>query len=140
MVRMEIDGDRVTFEAPAWQAVLTFRRRIHMRLGQIARVSALPRQQVLRPYMRLQGATIPWLLAAGAYVGAGQREFWCVTRQPQVLVVGLAGHEFTRLVLETADPVADMRRLGSAVASTPHVSWPAARSNGSNRLRLDAGL
>ena len=140
MVRIEINGERVTFEVSPWQAPFAFRRRLRVRLDQIAAVSAPPRQQVLRPHLRLPGTTIPWLLAAGTYVGPNQREFWCVTRRPQVLVVELTGHEFTRLVIETADPAADMRRLGSAVASTPPSANSVARVNGaSGQMRLDTG-
>ncbi len=140
MVRIEINGDRVMFEVAPWQAPLALRRRIRVRLDQITGVSAPPRQQALRPYLRMPGATIPWLLAVGAYVGPNQREFWCVTRRPQVLVVELAGHEFTRLVIETNDPAADMKRLGGAVASTPRASWPVARANGgTGNMRLDTG-
>jgi hypothetical protein len=140
MVRIEINGDRVTFEVAPWQALLAFRRCVRVRLDQITGVSAPSRQQVLRPFLRMPGATIPWLLAAGTYVGPSQREFWCVTRRPQVLVVELTGHEFTRLVIETTDPAADMKRLGGAVASTPRVSWPKARANGgTGNMRLDTG-
>ena len=121
MIHITITDDRVTFDVSPWHALFAWRRRIGVRLDQIVAVSALPRREALRPYLRMPGIYIPWLLAAGTFVGLGQREFWDVTRRDQVLTVTLRGHEFTRLVVEVQDPFVEMHRLGNAVASTPRV-------------------
>jgi len=124
MVSVAIVGDQVVFTVSRWHALFAFRRRIVVRLDQIVAVRALPREQVIRPYLRLPGTHIPWLLATGTFVGPERREFWDVTRRPCVLAVNLANHPYTRLVIEVADPAGEMQRLGNAVAATPRATQP----------------
>lgn len=119
MIQIAITDDRVTFHLSPWHALFACRRRIWARLDQIVAVNAPPRSEVLRPFLRMPGTCLPWLLAAGTFIGPEQHEFWDVTRRRRVLTVTLRDHEFTRLVVEVADPVAEMHRLGQAVASTP---------------------
>ncbi len=130
MIDMALYNDHATFTLAPWQALLAIRHRIEVPYAQVQSVSAQPRRLLLRPYLRMPGTHVLWLLAAGTFVGATQREFWWVTRRPTALVVDLINHEFTRLVLELNDPDLAVQQLGQAVASTPL----SAETHGGQRL------
>ena len=84
------------------------RRRLHIPVEQL--VSArVERTEVVRRELgwRLGGTYVPGVVAAGRYSfrppRKGQRQLWCVFRDPEVLVIETSAPTITRVVLQHPD-------------------------------------
>lgn len=67
----------------------------------------------LRPaWLRTGGTYWPGRIAAGTYRARGRKEFWDSTFGDHAVRIDLAGSEFTRIVVDVADPAATVRALG----------------------------
>ena len=73
--------------------------------------------------LRLPGTHIPFVVAAGTFLKAGDRQFVFTRRKLHTIVIELADHEWTRLVIGVPEAHAAAARIDAAVA----------------RLRTDAG-
>ncbi len=66
------------------------------------------------------GTGIPGRVKAGAWGTGGRRQLWCWHREEEVLVVDLAGHRYTRMVLNVRDPGATARAITVALPVVRH--------------------
>ena len=64
------------------------------------------------------GAGLPGEILAGRVLLDGQWAFWDVHDQHKAITIKLADENFTKLVLEVTDPVADVARIEEAVRSS----------------------
>lgn len=70
----------------------------------------------LRLGLRLPGTHIPFVVAAGTFLKAGDRQFVFTRRKLRTIVIELADNEWTRLVIGVPDPHAAAARINAAVA------------------------
>ena len=63
---------------------------------------------------RLPGTWFPGLITAGSYLKKGQWSFWDVVNPARTIAVTTRGHRFSRLIVEVADPAAEISRLEAA--------------------------
>ncbi|MEF9927306.1 MAG: hypothetical protein RR983_11945 [Massilia sp.] len=66
--------------------------------------------------LRLPGTHIPFVVAAGTFLKAGDRQFVFTRRKLHTIVIELADHEWTRLVIGVPDAHAAAARINAAVA------------------------
>lgn len=69
--------------------------------------------------LRLPGPHIPYVVAAGTFLKAGDRQFVFTRRTLHTIVIELADHEWTRLVIGVPDAHAAAARINAAVARLP---------------------
>jgi hypothetical protein len=72
--------------------------------------------------IRLPGTDIPGLLKAGTFVSGADKQFVCLKRALQPLVIELAGFKFTRLVVGVPDARADAACINAVIANTINVN------------------
>ena len=65
--------------------------------------------------VRVPGTRVPGLLTAGTFLRGGRRTFWDVGRHPEhAIVVELTDEPFAELIIEVADPAAEVARFQAA--------------------------
>lgn len=116
MVELEITGTTVTVHVTGAHRVLALRERVTFDLSQVTGVG--PAEVDLRPpWVRAPGTFFPGVIAAGTFRGKGRKEFWDTHFGGRGVRIDLAGADFTRLVVDVADPDTVLRRLRRAVAA-----------------------
>lgn len=116
MVEFEITGTTVTVQVTGAHRVLALRERVTFDLSQ---VKAVHKAEVdLRPpWVRAPGTFFPGVIAAGTFRGKGRKEFWDTLFDGQGVRIELTGADFTRLVVDVADPDSALRLLRTAAAA-----------------------
>lgn len=116
MVELEINGTTVTVHVTGAHRVLALREQLTFDLAQVTAVSVAG-VDLRPPWLRAPGAFFPGVIAAGTFRGKGRKEFWDTLFGGQAVRIELAGNEFTRLVVDVAEPEATSRMLINAVAA-----------------------
>ncbi|MEU7767828.1 hypothetical protein AB0B25_22250 [Nocardia sp. NPDC049190] len=116
MVEFEVTGTTVTMHVRGAHQLLALRDQLTFDLSDI---SAIGRAGVDRrpPWVRAPGTFFPGVIAAGTFRGKGRKEFWDTRFDGRAIRVDLVGAEVTRLVVDVADPDAELRKLASAAAA-----------------------
>lgn len=106
MVDVTIRGDTAVFTVRGVHKLLAFRSRIEVPIAAIRDVRRAGRGDTDGWWQgwRMPGTHIPGVIVAGTFYRRGERVFRDVVRAGRALVVELAGHRYTRLVVEVADP------------------------------------
>ncbi|MRH87706.1 hypothetical protein GFY24_09620 [Nocardia sp. SYP-A9097] len=115
MVELEIAGTTVTVHVTGTHRVLALRERVTFDLSEIAAVTEAE-VDLRPPWLRAPGAFFPGVIAAGTFRGKGRKEFWDTHFAGQGVRIDLAGADFTRLVVDVADPDLVLRELRTAAA------------------------
>ena len=63
----------------------------------------------------MPGTHIPGVIIAGTFYRNGKRVFWDVKDREKAIVIELAGHRYHQLIVEVADPAAEVQRIGDAI-------------------------
>ncbi|MEV0360988.1 hypothetical protein AB0H71_33505 [Nocardia sp. NPDC050697] len=116
MVELELDESTVTLNVLGGHRILALRGQLTLDVADIEAIT--PAEVDLRPpWVRAPGTFFPGVIAAGTYRGKGRKEFWDTTFTGRAIRIDLAGGEYTRLVVDVADPEAALDRLSAAVAA-----------------------
>lgn len=67
--------------------------------------------------LRMPGTQIPGVLTAGTFYQHGRRVFYDVHDTDNTIVISLNHEKFDQLVVEVADPEAEVKKLTSAIGS-----------------------
>ena len=116
MVHVSIEHSRAIFAVQGWHRLLAFKTRLEIRLAHIVDVQHAP-ANVLSGWwkgIRLPGVHVPGLLAAGTFFVDGERAFWDVRDPSRAIVVELTDEPYKRLIIEVADPAAEVARFRAA--------------------------
>ena len=93
-------------------AVFCLRRRITMPVTVVDGVCVSRRDLIPTEGLRLPGTAIPGVIRAGSFGTGDRRDFWDVRKGQELLVLQMTpGAEYRRIVLEVADPRAELARL-----------------------------
>lgn len=120
MVDISIAGGVVTFRVLGLHKLWALRSKVRVPIRDIVKVE--PGATVAREGWagwRLPGTSFPGLITAGSYLKRGQWSFWDVVRPGKAIAVTLKEHRFTRMIVEVADPTAEVQRLEQALAARP---------------------
>jgi hypothetical protein len=115
MVDVEITGKTVTVHVRGTHRILSLCERMSFDLSAVTTVA--PAEVDGRPpWLRAPGTFFPGVIAAGVFRGKGRKEFWDTRFDGHGIRIDLSGAEFTRLVIDVADPEAVRGRLIRAAA------------------------
>lgn len=116
MVEIEVSGTTVTVHVLGAHRLLALRDHVTFDLANITEVA--PAEVDRRPpWVRTPGTFFPGVIAAGTFRGKGRKEFWDTHFVGQGVRIELAGADFTRVVVDVADPTATLRALRTAAAA-----------------------
>ncbi|HEX9334572.1 MAG TPA: hypothetical protein VF892_01755 [Pseudonocardiaceae bacterium] len=116
MVEIEVTGTTVTVRVLGAHRFLSLREQITFDLSNVTAVA--PAEIDMRPpWVRTPATFFPGVIAAGIFRGKGRKEFWDTLFDGRGVRIDLSGTDFTRLVLDVADPDAVRARLTRAVAA-----------------------
>ncbi|MBF6205748.1 hypothetical protein IU483_16865 [Streptomyces gardneri] len=116
MVEFEVTGTRVTVHVRGAHQLLALRDQLTFDLSDITALG-LAGVDCRPPWVRAPGAFFPGVIAAGTFRGKGRKEFWDTRFDGHAIRIDLAGADVTRLVVDVADPDAELRKLATAVAA-----------------------
>jgi hypothetical protein len=117
MVSISIEGPRAIFSVRGLHRLWAFRRRLEIPLAHILDVRHADPSVTGGWWkgVRVPGTRVPGLLTAGTFLRQGRRTFWDVGRHPEhAIVVELTDEPFAELIIEVADPAAEVARFQAA--------------------------
>jgi hypothetical protein len=115
MVSVTIEGDRAVFEPQGWHKIWSLRSRLEIPLSHITSVRKNPGLMLgWFDRLKLAGAHLPNLIAAGTFFGADGLDFWDVTDPDRAIIVDLRDETYRRLVVEVEDTDRVVTRLREA--------------------------
>lgn len=120
MAEIAIVGDKLIVQLRGWEQVWALKRRIEVPLACVRRAVIDPAIARRPEGMRAPGTYLPWVISAGTYRGRGKRAFWSVRNPAKAVVIDLAGHHYTRLVIEVDDPLETVDAIERALERQAH--------------------
>ena len=115
MVEIRIAGDQLVLEVQGWSKLWALRSSLEIPLANVRGVRADP--DVARGWwkgIRAPGTHVPGVIVAGTFYQDGKRIFWDVRDPERTIVVELADDRYDELIVEVADPAAEVARLTAA--------------------------
>ncbi len=118
MVEISVEGVKAVFTVQGWDKLWAIRSRLEIPLAHIKDVhtDASPKMGWFQG-LKVSGTDLPNVFRAGTFYQDGGWVFWDVRHPDKVIVVELHDERFQKLVIEVADPEAEVTRLKQAVAA-----------------------
>ncbi len=119
MVNVSIDGGQAIFEVEGFDKLWALRSRLQIPLTHITSVEA-GADQVGRWWhgLKIMGADVPGLFAAGTFYYHGELVFWDVHDPSGTIIVSLDHERYKKLIVQVADPAETEARLREAIGKT----------------------
>jgi hypothetical protein len=118
---IEATRDSLIVHIQGMDQVWSLKSRLEIPLASVASTaSASAEARTWLHGIRVGGTQIPGVITAGSFHSHGQLVFWDVHDPDKAIGIELRDERYARLVIEVADPEAEIRRIAQAV--------PAARS------------
>jgi hypothetical protein len=105
-IDVQVSDDAVDVHLRGWDRVWALRRHLHLPMEEVVGARVAPVAELRRSLgLRLGGTAVPGRAIAGNYsrrgeLCAGEREFWCVYRDPEALVIETRRPKPRRVVLQ----------------------------------------
>ena len=119
MPQLELNDRELIVRMGKWEQMMALSADVHVPLRQVRSVirdDGYGGPSGFRLGLRLPGTHIPFVVAAGTFLKAGDRQFVFTRRKLHTIVIELADHEWTRLVIGVPDADAAAARINAAVA------------------------
>lgn len=118
MVEVSIQGEKAVFSVQGWDKLWALRSQLEIPLEHIRDVhtDASPKMGWFQG-LKVLGTHVPNVFRAGTFYQDGGWVFWDVLHTDKVIVVELHDECFQRLVIEVADPAAEVQKVKQAVAA-----------------------
>lgn len=119
MPRLEISDRELIVHLRKWEQWMAMCRGVRVPLEQVRGATeddGFGAPGGLGLGLRLPGTHIPFAVAAGTFLKGGDRQFVWTRRGLQTIVIELANHEWTRLVIGVPDARATAARINAAAA------------------------
>jgi hypothetical protein len=117
MVEVTIEGMKAVFAVQGMDKLWALRSRLEIPLEHIRDVhtDASPKMGWFQG-LKVWGTDVPNVFRAGTFYQDGGWVFWDVRHPDKVIVVELHDEKFQKLVVEVADPTAEIRKLKQAIS------------------------
>jgi hypothetical protein len=118
LVEISIAGDTVIFEVQGLDKLWAMKSRIEVPMSHITGARVDP--DAARGWwhgIRLPGTNMPGVVTAGTFYQHGRRVFYDVHDTDNTIVIELDHQRYDQLIVEVADPAAEVARIMSAVSS-----------------------
>jgi hypothetical protein len=115
---VEVSGDSLVVHIEGADRLWAIKSRLEIPLANV--VSAAAASVEARSWLhgiRVGGAHIPGVVSAGRFYSDGQLVFWDVHDADKAIGIELRDERYARLVIEVADPEAEIRRITQAAAA-----------------------
>jgi hypothetical protein len=115
---VEVSGDSLVVHVAGADRLWAIKSRLEIPLANV--VSAAAASAEAHGWLqgiRVGGAHIPGVFSAGRFYSDGQLVFWDVHDADKAIGVELRDERYARLVIEVADPEAEIRRITQAAAA-----------------------
>jgi hypothetical protein len=116
MVRITTENDKLILEVQGWDKLWALKSRLEIPRSNIRDVRADP--TIARGWwkgVRLPGTHLPGVIIAGTFYHHGKRIFWDVKDAEKTIVIELADERYDQLVVEVANPAAEVQRIRDAL-------------------------
>jgi hypothetical protein len=120
MVEISIADDEVVFEVHGLDKLWSLKSQIRIPLSHV--VEATIDRDAARGWyhgLRLPGTQIPGIITAGTFYQHGRRVFFDVHNTDNTIVITLSHDRYDHLVIEVADPDAEVRKINAALVRRP---------------------
>ena len=116
MVEITIESNSAVFEVRGWDKVWSLRSRLEIPLSHIVDVY-IDREPAMGWFqgLKMGGTDIPNIFRAGTFYQEGEWVFWDVRHPEKTIVVDLSHETYKKLIIEVADPDAEIRKLKAAI-------------------------
>jgi hypothetical protein len=117
LVEITISGGNAVFEVQGMDKLWSFKSQIAVPLSHIT--GAIVDGEEARGWwlgIRLPGTQIPGVITAGTFYQHGSRVFYDVHNPDNTIVVELDHEKYDHLVVEVANPRAEVAKITSAIA------------------------
>lgn len=102
-----VTDEAVVISVRGWDALWSFRRELRLPLRDVVAATVMSRREALAGLgIRLRGGYWPGRLATGVFTVRGRRgarQWWCVYRDPEVLVIETRLQRPARVVVQHPD-------------------------------------
>ena len=119
MPQLELTDSELIVRMGKWEQMMALSADVRVPLAQISSAiqdDGFGGASGFKLGLRLPGTHIPFVVAAGTFLKAGDRQFVFTRRTLHTIVIELAGNEWTRLVVGVPDAHAEAARINAAVA------------------------
>jgi hypothetical protein len=115
---VEVSGDSLVVHIEGADRLWAIRSRLEIPLANVVSAAAASAEARSWPDgIGVGGAHIPGVVSAGRFYSGGQLVFWDVHDADKAIGVELRDERYARLVIEVADPEAEIRRITQAAAA-----------------------
>ena len=116
MVNIRIEGDVAVFEVAGWDKVWAFKSSLEIPSVHISDVYADPHPAMgWFQGLKIIGTGLPNIFKAGTFCQQGEFVFWDVRNPQNTIVVELVHEDFSKLVIEVAEPDAVINTIIKAI-------------------------
>ena len=116
MVEITITPDGVLFEVQGWDKLWSLRSQLTIPLAHINDAYADPEPAMgWFDGLKISGTAVPHIFRAGTFYQEGEWVFWDVHDPEKTIVIELDHERYKKLIVEVADPIAEVRKIKSAV-------------------------
>jgi hypothetical protein len=118
MVKITAENEKLVLEVQGWDKLWALKSRLEIPRANIRSARADP--AVAHGWwkgIRAPGTHLPGVIVAGTFYQDGKRIFWDVKDPEKTIVIHLADDRYDELIVEVADPTAEVRKIQEAIRS-----------------------
>jgi hypothetical protein len=104
MTEVEIIGNTLVVRIKGLHKIWAFSSGLEVPLRHVVRAALYSDVDLGPGLIRIFGTDIPGAISAGIHLRRGEWEFWDVMNKDKAIVVEPADEQYSRLVIEVADP------------------------------------
>jgi hypothetical protein len=104
MTEVEIIGNTLVVRIKGLHKIWAFSSGLDVPLRHVVRAALYSDVDLGPGLIRIFGTGIPGVISAGIHLRRGEWEFWDVMNKDKAIVVEPADEQYSRLVIEVADP------------------------------------
>ncbi len=114
MTKASISDDKLIVEVQGLDKLGALKSRLEIPLEHISGVRTAADERVRG--IRLPGTYIPGVITAGTFFQIGKKVFWDVHDSEHAIAIDLRDERFSTLIIEVAEPEANMREIQGVIA------------------------
>jgi hypothetical protein len=116
MTNVTIEDGKVLIQVEGWDKFWSLRSRLEIPLAHIKGVYADP--NIAKDWwlgLRVAGAHIPGVIAAGTFYHHGEWVFWDVHKPENAIVLDLHDERYRKLIIEVVNPAETVSQIQAAL-------------------------
>ena len=116
MVEITISPEQATFEMQGWDKLWSLHSQLTIPIAHITDAYQDPEPAMgWFEGLKIAGTDVPNIFRAGTFYQHGELVFWDVHHPEKTIVIELAHERYKKLIVEVADPLAEVQKLKAAL-------------------------